>query len=173
MKTNNQTNFVLLFLALAIGMNGYLVYQNKKIENAERAKEKERIERILKPPSDWFVVNQISVPDHKEGEDPNVLYDRIVKEAFTGTWFVKLYNVKTPRNVACSGDGQFRYEPRISLPNKEMALKTFIGKDCGLSVGCYFGQYRNEMKIEGYPLKVVDKEIGRFCVEENEDLEDE
>lgn len=151
-------------IVIVFGANLWLGYGLYQQWSAEQARIDERLRREVTPVSDWFEVRRIAVPDYKVGTDPQVLYDRLVKLEFTGDWFVKIYDAEQPSIVACSGEGSFRYKPKITLPKKQMALSVFIGKQCNLKPGCYTGEYRNEVRPDDYPMKPVEKDINRFCV---------
>lgn len=46
--------------------------------------------RLNVPAENWFVVNAISVPDHTRGSNPEMTYDRLIKEEFQGFWVVEV-----------------------------------------------------------------------------------
>lgn len=92
-------------------------------------------------------VNKVYVPDHLIGEDPEMVYDRTVNEAFYGRWLVRIYSIESDLPV-CSGSGSALYDEVDSL--RGVTLSWYIGKQCNLQPGQYL--LRSTWSVgEGYP----------------------
>lgn len=106
------------------------------------------------PASDWLTVNNISVPDFVQGEDPAVIYDREIKKVFSGTWNVEVHGSTASNNYAvCSGSGTNLYKPEEALPESGVTLSWLIGRICDLPEGQYNLEANWEIRPEGYPPK--------------------
>lgn len=73
-------------------------------------------QKALMPPSAWFVVNEIYVPDHVAGENPDIIYDREIRENFDAFWIAEIQRKTRKRSSRttrsrCSGS---RTPPAIS-----------------------------------------------------------
>lgn len=144
----------LLVFPVFYGVDRYQSYQ--------RSLEQQRKQDA--PVTDWMIVRDVVFPDYIEGNDPLILYDRQIVREFTGKWFVVLHPKSLPDSVACHGDGEFRYQPNIVIPDKRMLMSIFVGKDCDLIPGEYFGEVRWEVKPDGYPMKPLVISIPAFKV---------
>lgn len=90
-------------------------------------------------PNDWFVVKQIYVPDHKQGANPLVVYDRVVKQRFKAAWVVEVQTLGPNRKATnvCSGSGRSDYSPSETLPEIGVRWDWYIGKACNVPPGRY------------------------------------
>lgn len=121
--------------------------------------------RAAIPASEWFEVKQTFVPDHMAGEDPDVIYKRNIKKAFTADWFVAIYPASSPDEIACSGSARWRYRPQKHPPNSKMALSKYVGERCNLPPDRYFGLTRWEIMPDGHRSpKIIERPIPSFNV---------
>lgn len=142
----------------------WTAWQDIHIRYMETKAELATVYRETAPASDFFEVSDVRIPDHAEGDDPLVLYLRDIHRDFTGDWFITLFPEDRPTRIACDGAGRFRYRSNVELSDNQMPLSRFIGKQCGLPAGCYFGLARWEIRPDGFPMKELEKRIPEFCV---------
>ena len=92
----------------------------------------------LNTPESYMVVQEIGVPDHTEGDDPVVIYDRDVRKPFTATWTVRIRRVALDRlsAPACRGGATNNYSPEKSVP-PNITLSWYAGRTCVLGPGQY------------------------------------
>lgn len=85
------------------------------------------------PVTNWIVVHDLSVPPFRVGEDPKVVFHRVVSEDLFGGWGVEVHN-KDGEQV-CSGtsgpNGGATYRVREN-PSVTMAFSAYTG-GCVLS----------------------------------------
>lgn len=106
------------------------------------------------PATEWFSVRNISVPDFVKGEDPAVVYDRVISKPFSGTWNVEVHPVSAAEDYpVCTGSGTNLYKPNETLPEKGITLSWFVGRVCDLPEGQYNLEVNYEIRPEGYPTK--------------------
>jgi len=106
------------------------------------------------PAETFFEVKSVSVPNFVAGDDPNMIYDRVIKKPFHATWSVEVHRVGGETDYAyCYGSGTQFYEPKETLPKAGVTLSWFVGKDCNLPEGQYTLQASWEIRPEGYPTK--------------------
>lgn len=116
--------------------------------------------------STWFTVPDIFVPDHNVGENPEIRYERSIKEPFQGFWVVEVQRQEGDAFVLeCSGSGVNDYEPADYIPNDMVRWSWFIAKSC-LEVPP--GKYRLRaswvLRRDGWPEKTVVKYSNLFTV---------
>lgn len=110
------------------------------------------------PAANWFVVNQLYVPDFKIGEDPNITYDRQIKEPFLGFWVVEVERqIEGGRfMLECSGSGVSDYQVSDYIPDNAVTLEWFVGKKCAeLVEGPHRIRASWRMKRDDWPEKSV------------------
>jgi hypothetical protein len=123
--------------------------------------------RSTVPASDWFVVNEIYVPDHEAGADPRMIYDRTIKEDFVGFWIAEVQRVK-PGGLfqhECSGFGVVPYTTDDTIENDEVSWSWFMGRDCDVPPGRYRIRATYTMKRPGWPEKETSATSNLFTVE--------
>lgn len=111
------------------------------------------------PAENWFRVNSIFVPDHANGENPPMTYDRTISEQFQGFWVVEVQRLDHATGgfvPQCSGAGVSDYEPADYIPENIVKMEWFIGKNCDESPP---GEYRVRaswtLRRPGWPEKTV------------------
>lgn len=122
------------------------------IEGASRGRE---MQRDLVPVSDWLAVNEVFVPDHPQGTDPQVIYDRTIKEPVRGFWVVEIQNreVENLSFTECSGAGVNDYETTDIIPGGTVSLSWLVGKNCGLKPGRYRLRLSYDVTRPGWSVK--------------------
>ena len=108
------------------------------------------------PAQDFFEVRHVSVPPFIQGDDPLIVYDRIIKKDFFGTWNVEVHGIATDGTefLVCSGSGVNKYEPKETALKIGFRFSQYVGnKDCNLQPGQYVLQSNWEIRAEGYPEK--------------------
>jgi hypothetical protein len=95
--------------------------------------------RATVPPNAWIAISEVFVPDHTVGEDPLIIYDRTVRQDFTGAWVVEVQKEEPGAlfSPICVGMGVTNYSTDVILPDRRVALSWYIGKDCKLQPGRY------------------------------------
>jgi hypothetical protein len=143
-----MSRFVELAAALAIG---YMTIQLIEYREAVRRDEI--------PASDWFELRELYVPDHAQGSDPLMVYDRVIKEDHRGFWVAEVQKVKPDgrsgvfQNV-CSGSGVAEYETTDVLgPDNAVSWSWFLGRPCRVQPGNYRILLSRDMVVPGYPVK--------------------
>jgi hypothetical protein len=110
--------------------------------------------KIDQPATDWFSVSNISIPEFLEGQDPTIVYDRVVKLPFNGTWVADAIATESGANQSvCTGNGTIRDKAGKSLQVSGIKLSWLMGKDCRLNAGQYSIMINYEIKPLGYPPK--------------------
>lgn len=143
-------NFQALILTVIFGTS-LLGWQRHASESARVAKEQAI---IAEPADNWFEVKNISIPNFIDGDDPNIIYDRVIKKPFSATWNVEVHRAGEAEDFAyCTGSGTNFYEPKEVLPDSGVTLSWFIGKKCNLPSGQYTIESHWEIRPEGYPTK--------------------
>lgn len=95
--------------------------------------------RATIPPNAWIAISEIFVPDHKVGEDPLIIYDRTIRQDFTGMWVVEVQKEEPGAlfSPVCVGTGVTNYSTDVVLPERRVALSWYVGKNCNLGPGRY------------------------------------
>jgi len=133
---------------------------------------RDAVQREDVPAEDWFVVNEIYVPDHPAGSDPMMVYDRDILSTHKGFWVVEAQIVEPAGRVgvfqnACSGSGTDEYDVNEVLsPNHEVKWSWFFGRPCTIPPGTYRILLSKDMTIPGYPVKSMKKTSNTFHVTE-------
>ena len=89
---------------------------------------------------DSFMTVHVVVPDHKQGEDPEIIYERNIKRAASGVWVVEANCKQNEGNCdsqpKCSGSGAHSYKP-VEAGITRPQLSYYIGQKCILDPGVY------------------------------------
>jgi len=94
--------------------------------------------RELAPVTEYFEVRQIAIPDHSQGEDPIIIYDRTVHKPFRGTYNIEIQKAGTLQPLeSCIGRNTINYSPEKKLPEDGPTLSWFLGKKCDIPAGSY------------------------------------
>jgi hypothetical protein len=104
----------------------------------------------------WLTVNDIYVPDHEAGSNPEITYDRTIKEPFQGFWVVEVQRRAADGTfvLECSGSGINDYEPQDYIPNNIVRWSWFIGKSCSdIPAGTYRIRASWTLRRAGWPEK--------------------
>lgn len=106
---------------------------------------------------DWFVVNDIYVPDHEAGSNPIMLYGREILEPHRGFWVVEAQRQVVPGEARffneCSGSGVANYDKSDTIPEDEVTWEWFFDRPCAVPPGIYRIEMTKDMSVEGYPVK--------------------
>jgi len=107
------------------------------------------------PPNAWFAVAEVFIPDHAEGEDPQIIYDRSVRQDFSGMWVVEIQRQEPGAlfSPACVGSGVTEYRIDTVLPDRRVPLSWFLGKDCKLKAGSYRMRATWTIQLPDWPEK--------------------
>jgi hypothetical protein len=96
--------------------------------------------RNTAPASDYFEVNQIGVPNFTVGENPKILYDRVVKQDFTAEFTAEIQDASSLQPV-CTSTKTVNYTPEKELPVDGPTLSWLMYReplpDCVPPVGTY------------------------------------
>jgi len=116
--------------------------------------------RVDIPADNWFVVNELYIPDFRVGENPTMTYDRRIKEPFLGFWVVEVEREVTDEpgrfSLECSGSGVNDYQVADYIPKNTVTWDWFIGRHCeGLRVGKYRVRGSWKMRRPDWPDKEV------------------
>lgn len=109
------------------------------------------------PASAWFEVNEIFVPDHRVGENPEILYDRTIREDFRGFFVAEVQRMEDSGLwfAACSGSGASDYDTSDVIPNRTVTWEWFLNRECAVDPGVYRLRVSWEMKRVGWPTKTT------------------
>lgn len=108
--------------------------------------------------ADWWQVNDIFVPDHEAGSNPNMIYDRTILHPHRGFWVVEAQrqNVDMQGGVfgaACTGSGVNDYDMEDVIPGNTVTWAWFFGRPCAIPPGVYRLQLTKDMTVPDYPVK--------------------
>lgn len=115
----------------------------------------------LRPASDWFTINKISIPDFEEGTDPLVLYDRSIKLPFYGEGKSEVRDISGAiPNVVCTGSWDMAYEPGDVLDTTKITFNWILGARV-IPSPCEpkAGQYVTWISVRVKPLNGVEREV--------------
>ena len=114
-------------------------------------------QRDALPASAWFQVNEIFVPDFRAGENPEMIYDRTVREDFRGFFVVEVQQQQANGLwfAACSGSGASDYEQTDAIPDRTVDFSWFVNRDCSLNPGTYRLRVSWDMRRVGWPTKTT------------------
>lgn len=131
----------------AVAALGLMVFMQSREEAAREAVEA----------SDWFVVNDIFVPDHEVGSNPLMVYDREIKGTHRGFWIVEAQRQDRQGETVfvneCSGSGVDNYDTADSLPEAGVTWTWFFGRPCPVPPGIYRLEMTKDLAKPGYPVK--------------------
>jgi hypothetical protein len=159
MSWNKFWRFRLMELGVAVGIVAGMAYVTDFIQQRFRADI---------PAENWFVVNDIYVPDFTVGGNPPMTYDRIIKEPFIGFWVVEVEREDGGGRfiLECSGSGVNDYQVADYIPKNTVTWDWFIGRHCDLTTP---GRYRLraswKMRRYDWPEKTVVAYSNVFAVE--------
>lgn len=112
-------------------------------------------ERELLPATAWFEVDEIFVPDHAQGTNPNLIYNRTIKETFVGHWIVEAQRLQ-PNGFfknECSGSGVNEYDPTEVIVDDTVTWAWMFGKPCAVPAGTYRLKAIYTLTKPGWPEK--------------------
>ena len=112
-------------------------------------------QQAMIPADAWFTVNEIYVPDHKQGSNPLLIYDYETLEPFQG--FIVIEVQQQLSNglwfSACSGSGVKNYEVNETIPENTVTWEWFILRPCDVPGGTYRLRVSWQLKKLGWPTK--------------------
>jgi hypothetical protein len=114
-------------------------------------------QREIVSPTSWFEVREIYVPDHVQGTNPPVTYDRVIHEDFRGFWVVEVQRREADgaTHAACSGSGVSDYETTDTIPNHRVSWTWFVGRNCEVRPGQYRLRLSLDLTRPNWPPKRV------------------
>lgn len=117
--------------------------------------QRDAVRKANVPADAWFEVHEIYVPNHVAGSDPMILYDRTIRENFTGFWVVEAQRRDSQGRFSnvCSGSGVDDYTPEDFLPEEGVRWTWFFGRACAIPPGTYRIAAVWDMRRPDYPLK--------------------
>jgi hypothetical protein len=123
--------------------------------------------RAAVPTSTIFEVNEVFVPDHMQGEDPVVIYDRTIHQDFRGFWIAEVQrrDANDLNFPACPGAGVSDYETTDVIPGDKVTLSWLIGRRCDVAPGRYRIRLSYDITIPGWPLKTLTVFSNTFTVQ--------
>lgn len=147
-KTKSKVKIRLAEVSVALVVVWLVIQISSFIQDARRE---------IVSPSAWFEVREIFVPDHVEGSNPQVIYDRAIHEEFRGFWVVEVQRREPDGTtyMVCSGSGVNDYEPEASIPENRVAWAWFIGRPCVIPEGAYRLRVSYDLTRLGWPLKQI------------------
>lgn len=128
----------------------------------------QQFQRAGVPAANWFVVNEIYVPDHRRGENPTLTYDRQIKEPFLGFWVVEVERMAEDGKftLECSGSGVNDYQVTDYIPRNAVTWSWFTGDKCeSIPAGRYRIRASWRLKRPDWPDKEVIAYSNPFTVE--------
>lgn len=111
----------------------------------------------LTTPQPWFS-SSFSIPDFRQGENPQITYSRKVNRPLTGHWSVRIFSPPGEDPYVCSGSGFAYFQPELSgvVPYD---LWSFVGTECRP----WPGDYRACSLYELTDHRDVTRSFGPFC----------
>jgi len=111
--------------------------------------------RATIPPNAWIAINEIFVPDHVQGEDPMIIYDRLIRQDFPGMWVAEVQREEPGAmfSPTCLGSGVHEYRTDMVLPERRVPLSWFMGKKCELAPGRYRVRATWTVQLPDWPEK--------------------
>lgn len=92
------------------------------------------------PLKNWFQPIHVHVPDHCAGDDPRIIYDRVISHEFDGAYHAQYINVRVDNSLGfpvCEFQSEvLRYYPKTEL-RVTPRLSEFMGRSCVLLSGKY------------------------------------
>lgn len=154
------------FLELSLALLVFTIVVNLLEHRREL---QERRDRELFMATDWFAVHEIFVPDHEQGGNPLVVYDRTIYEPFVGFWVAEVQRRDgTPAQStffnACTGSGTATYGHSDVLPEEGVSWTWFLDRPCEVGPGQYRIVVTYDLHIEGYPIKRQEARSNVFTV---------
>lgn len=148
----------LIEIAVAIVITGGVINLSTLAQEARRASV---------PTSAIFEVNEVFVPDHVSGVDPEVIYDRTIHRNFRGFWIAEVQrrDAGDLNFTACPGAGVSDYETTDVIPGDTVTLSWLIGRQCGLKPGRYRIRLSYDITMPGWPLKTLTVFSNTFTVQ--------
>ena len=120
---------------------------------------RESVAKTETPASEWFVLNELYVPDHKVGDDPLLVYDREILSDHKGFWIAEVQLVDAGgsdglfQNI-CTGSGVNDYNMNETLgPDSEVHWTWFFGRPCVVPPGRYRIMLTRDMTKPDWPVK--------------------
>ena len=132
---------------------------------------REAVKRDAVAPEEWYVLNEIFVPDHTVGTNPDMIYDHTILVDHRGFWVGEVQKVRPEGREgvfqnACSGSGVDDYEVNDVLPDETVDWEWFFGRPCNVPAGQYRIQLTRDMSKPGYPVKQMRGWSNTFTVSE-------
>mgnify|MGYP003112547692 CR=1 FL=1 len=120
--------------------------------------------QAVQPVSDWIEVTRLEVADADVGEDPDVLFERVVHRDLTGDWYAEVHEV-TGRQ-SCAGRGNASYT--VDEPDQlRFPLSDFIGSNrCAQQPGTYILNVVFKMRDDSGLLKTLRAQSNPFYIRE-------
>lgn len=119
---------------------------------------RELTQRAAVPASDWFVVEELFIPDHEVGSNPQIVYARQIRQPFRGFWVAEAQQRGEDDRSAgfftqCTGSGTNDYELTDILPNDRVSWSWFFDRPCVIPPGTYRVVVSYDMMRPDYPVK--------------------
>lgn len=108
-------------------------------------------------PNSWFVVNEILVPDHAAGANPDLIYDRLVRQPFTGFRVVEVQREEDGGlfSATCQGGGITTYDIDDFNFDNKVKWAWFVSDACKVGPGRYRLRVKWTIRADGWPEKQV------------------
>lgn len=145
-KTWDFWRFRLMELAAAIVIAIGVIYFTSLAQRQWRA---------TVPPNTWIAVTEVFVPNHTEGDDPMIIYDRTVRQDFPGMWVAEIQREEPGAlfSPACVGSGVQEYRVETVLPDRRVPLSWFMNRECDLEPGRYRIRATWTIQLPDWPEK--------------------
>jgi hypothetical protein len=107
------------------------------------------------PATKWFKVNEVFVPDHTVGQNPPVIYDRMVFEGFRGFKLAEVQrrDIDGLMFTECSGAEINEYAVEDVIPEKTVSFDWLVGRPCAVGPGTYRLRISYDLRRDGWPPK--------------------
>ena len=115
---------------------------------------------LASPIENVFEVQKVIVPDFTLGEDPNVVYERLISRSFVGDFIVEVKSPETNETICFNGAKGIKYsagEEHIPIVNLSWFLfaKDLKSACPELTTGQYYLETNYTIHIEGLPDRHV------------------
>lgn len=116
----------------------------------------------IQPIAEWIEVTRFEVADADAGDDPDLLFERVVRRDLTGDWYAEVHEVTGRQSCAGRGNASFTVaEPRTL----RFTLSAFVGvATCARQPGTYVLSVVLKLRDDAGILKTLRAQSNPFFI---------
>lgn len=120
------------------------------------------------PPNVWFAVTEVFVPDFEQGTDPDMIYDRTVRQPFSGFRVVEVQREEDDGLFSnyCQTQSIASYDVDGMSFARKVKWDWFVGAACHVGPGKYRLRVSWTIQADGWPEKMITATSNIFNVEQ-------